>query len=80
MRNLFNLAGIALLAMAALAACGDDGDGDKSLKLTGGTQKEQTVYADQTQKTGGINFTATAIGQPRSAPLRPRRPQAMRTG
>lgn len=60
MRNLFNLAGIALLAMAALAACGDDGDGDKSLKLTGGTQKEQTVYADQTQKTGGINFTATA--------------------
>lgn len=60
MRNFFNLAGIALLAMAALAACGDDGDGDKSLKLTGGTRKEQTVYADQVQKAGGINFTATA--------------------
>lgn len=54
------MAGAALLAIAALAACGDDGDGDKSLKLTGGTPKEQTVYADQTQKTGGINFTATA--------------------
>lgn len=54
------MAGIALLAMAALAACGDDGDGDKSLKLTGGTQTEQTVFADQTQKTGSIHFTASA--------------------
>lgn len=54
------MAGVALLAIAGLAGCNDDGDGDKSLELTGGTKTEQTVYADQTQKTGSINFTAKA--------------------
>lgn len=54
------MAGAALLAIAALAACNDDAQGDKHLELSAGTQTQQTVYADQTQKTGGINFTATA--------------------
>lgn len=54
------MAGAALLAIAALAACNDDAQGDKHLELSAGTQTQQTLYADQTQKTGGINFTATA--------------------
>lgn len=54
------MAGAALLAIAALAACNDDVQGDQSLELSAGTQTQQTLYADQTQKTGGINFTATA--------------------
>lgn len=51
---------IALLAIVTVTACDKDGNGDENLVLTGGTQQVQTVYADQTQKSGSINFTAKA--------------------
>lgn len=50
-----------LLVAIALGACSnDDGKGlDESIILTGGTQTSQTIYADETQKSEGIKFTAT---------------------
>lgn len=50
-----------LLVAIALGACSsDDGKGpDESVVLTGGTQTSQTIYADETQKSEGIKFTAT---------------------
>ena len=59
MKNLWISFGF-LLALVVAGCSGDDG-APKNVVLTGGTQTSQTVYADETQGTGGgISFTATA--------------------
>ena len=59
MKNLWISFGF-LLALGVAGCSGDDG-APKTVVLTGGTQTSQTVYADETQGTGGgISFTATA--------------------
>lgn len=51
---------LGLLVSIALGACSsEEGGTDGSIILTGGTETSQTIYADETQKSEGIKFTAT---------------------
>ena len=50
------------ILLALLAACADDENTtEKDITLSGGTQTNQVIYADQTTPSGrGISFTAAA--------------------
>lgn len=49
-----------LLASILWIACSEDGNEVKEITLKEGISNSQTVYADETQKTDGIKFTAVA--------------------
>ncbi|WP_290539773.1 DUF4595 domain-containing protein [Alistipes sp.] len=50
-----------LFAAAALAGCSDDSDGGKDIRLSPGTPKKYTIFADETSGTPseGISFSTT---------------------
>ena len=56
MKKLF----LGFLVAIALGACSsEESEPEGAIVLTGGTQTSQTIYADETQKSEGIKFTAT---------------------
>lgn len=56
MKKLF----LGFLVAIALGACSsEENEPEGAIVLTGGTQTSQTIYADETQKSEGIKFTAT---------------------
>ena len=55
MKKLF----LGFLVAIALGACSsEENEPEGAIVLTGGTQTSQTIYADETQKSEGIKFTA----------------------
>lgn len=67
-KNLFQ-ALMPVLLVLFLSACSEDGDSNKSIELTNGTTTQQTLYADETQKDGCINFTAKEAWQATVTPV-----------
>ncbi len=59
MKNFFHAVLVLPLVLFA-AACSKSDDGTKSVELTGGTESQQTVYADEKQAPAPIRFTAKA--------------------
>ena len=67
-KNLFQ-ALMPVLLVLFLSACSEDGDSNKSIELTNDTTTQQTLYADETQKDGCINFTAKEAWQATVTPV-----------
>lgn len=49
-----------LFAALAFVACDKENEPPKPIELTGGTEASQTIFADETEKSDGIKFKATA--------------------
>ncbi len=59
MKKFFHAALVLPLVLFAVS-CSESDDGPKSVELTGGTESQQTVYADDEQAPAPIRFTAKA--------------------
>lgn len=58
MKNILQYTMMLLLTLCLLPACSEDDNHDVPIRLTNGTQKEQTFYADDGWIMNCINFTA----------------------